>query len=348
MENLLKSDPMPNRVQSNIYTGLLIILLLMVCLNISFAHQALYQMISVDNYYSFKLEAPFAYRVLPMFLYKMIIGNNIIQTHLPSPLQDSAHIFQMALDTICLFATIVFLYLFVRTVSHLNKVKSLALAFSFLMLVLCFGIFFVPNQSLFYTYDFLDFVTISLVILLSVKEFKYNFIAVCLVIFIGVLAKETAFFYASIYIILKSNGNIMNLKNILYAAVFVAIFIMAKNLAIFLANLYNSGNELTGSIIHNHINTHLNQLKNPLFYFAMSGIFSYLYIPVFYIRKSLDKVDFLLLLMVLIWIAIMFFVGVMRELRVFTPMSFVLFAIIIRHIDQFYYSKKVPTKIEQP
>lgn len=339
MQNLLKKDVITNRIQSNFYTGLLIILLLMVCLNISFAHQALYQMISVDNYYSFKLEAPFAYRVLPMVLYKMIIGNNIIQTHLPSPLQDSAHIFQMALDTISLFATIVFLYLFVRTVTHLKKLSSLALAFSFLMLVLCFGIFFVPNISLFYTYDFLDFVTISLVLLLSVTEFKYNFLAVCLVIFVGVLSKETAFFYASIYIILKSNGNIFSVKNMLYATVFITIFIAAKNLAIYLANLYNGGHEVTGSIIHNQINYHLQQLKNPLFYFVMSGIFSYLYIPVFCIRKSLNKVDYFLLLMVLVWIVIMFFVGTMRELRIFTPMSFVLFAIIVRHIDQFNSSE---------
>jgi hypothetical protein len=303
-------------------------------------------MISVDNYYSFKLEAPFAYRVLPMILYKMIVGNNIIQTHLPSPLQDSAHIFQIALDTICLFATIVFLYFFVRTVTQLKKLTSLTLAFSFLMLVLCFGIFFVPNISLFYTYDFLDFVTISLVLLLSVTEFKYNFLAVCLVIFVGVLSKETAFFYASIYIILKSNCNILNVKNILYATVFIIIFIAAKNLAIYLANLYNGGHEVTGRIIHNQINYHLQQLKNPLFYFVMSGIFSYLYIPVFYIRKSLNKVDYLLLLMVLLWICIMFFVGTMRELRIFTPMSFVLFAILVRHIDQFILLEKSSNELD--
>ena len=333
---------MQNRLQANIYTGILIILIFIVCLNVSFAHQALYQMVSVDNYYSFKLEAPFAYRILPIILYKMIMGNDIIQSHLPSPLQDSAHIFQMALDTICLFTTILFLYLFVRNVAHLNKITSAALACSFLMLVLCFGIFFVPNQSLFYTYDFLDFVTISLVLLLSVTKFKYNFLAVCIVIFLGVLAKETAFFYASIYIILKSNGNILNFKNILYAAVFVVIFITSKNLAIYLANLYKGGDVITGPIIYNQINSHLNQLKNPLFYFSMSGIFSYLYVPVFYIRKSLNKVDYLLLSMVLIWIGIMFVVGIMRELRIFTPMSFVLFAILVRHIDQFNSSEIKP------
>jgi hypothetical protein len=182
-------------------------------------------------------------------------------------------------------------------------------------------------------------VTISLVLLLSVTEFKYNFLAVCLVIFFGVLSKETAFFYASIYIILKSNGNILNLKSLLYATVFITIFIAAKNLAIYLANLYNGGHEVTGRIIHNQINYHLQQLKNPLFYFVMSGIFSYLYIPVFYIRKSLNKVDYLLLLMVLVWIAIMFCVGIMRELRIFTPMSFILFAILVRHVDQFGSSK---------
>jgi hypothetical protein len=66
----------------------------------------------------------------------------------------------------------------------------------------------------------------------------------------------------------------------------------------------------------------------------MLNVCSYLYIPVFLLRRKLDRTDFLILLMIAGWTAIMSVVGIVRELRIFVPASLMMFVIMARHLDE--------------
>jgi len=82
-----------------------------------------------------------------------------------------------------------------------------------------------------------------------------------------------------------------------------------------------------------HVLYTLQQLKNPLFFFAMLNIFSYLYIPIVALRKRLDAVDLLILCMIAVWFLVMATVGIVRELRIFVPASLLMFILLARHLD---------------
>ena len=75
-------------------------------------------------------------------------------------------------------------------------------------------------------------------------------------------------------------------------------------------------------------------MRNPLLLFTLLNICSYLYVPVWAIRKRLDRTDLLILAMVVAWIIIMALVGIFRQLRLYVPASLLLFVILSRHLSE--------------
>jgi hypothetical protein len=94
------------------------------------------------------------------------------------------------------------------------------------------------------------------------------------------------------------------------------------------------GSTVGGPQFETQIAYTLQQFSNPLFLFALLNICSYLYLPVWAIRKRLDRTDMLILAMVVLWIIIMSMVGIFRQLRLFVPASVFLFVILARHLTE--------------
>ena len=308
-------------------------MLILVCINISWAHQMnLHQMVSINDYYSRNALAPYAFRVLPLALFNLLTDGRIENTGFPRPLSNTAEIFQLALDSISLFGTGVMLFLIAKNYGRVLTREALVLATLYLLIMVVFGYFIVPNLSLFYPYDFIELFFCAMMVFISTHPFKYDLIAISIALFFGALAKETILFMALVYLILRFNGRYLGAKSILTSLLFLAMFAASKYCAVEIAEHYYGGH-IPKELFYNQLMYTVRQFKNPLFYFSMVGIFSYLYLPVLFIRKELDKIDKLLLIMIFVWMLIMANVGIVRELRIFSPMCVILFLVLMRHFD---------------
>jgi hypothetical protein len=113
-----------------------------------------------------------------------------------------------------------------------------------------------------------------------------------------------------------------------------AAFILARATVLVLLRKLGWSATTGGPQFESQLAYTLGQFGNPLFFFALLNICSYLYLPVWAIRKRLDRTDMLILAMVVVWILIMSVVGIFRQLRLFVPASVFLYVIIARHLSE--------------
>jgi hypothetical protein len=315
---------------------LVVFSLVLVCLNLSWQHQTiLIQMVPVRDYYDFGAREPFIYRILPALLYRAVtLGRGEIPFGLNEPLSSSFTAFQFLLDTVCLLVSFVCMTKIVRAVKP-DMPPATALLFSFgsFLAIVIFGFFMVPNRALFYPYDFPDLCFASLIFYLCIRLKGRSEYLLPVVIFLGTMNKETAPFYGALYLIYhiadKQNRRRTFAVWALVAVAFIAARALVGGLVDVLA-LHRAGG---GVQYEMHIAYTLEQLRNPLFFFAMLNIFSYLYIPLIALRKRLDAVDVLILCLIGVWVVVMATVGIVRELRIFVPASLLMFILLARHLD---------------
>ena len=310
--------------------------LVLVCLNLSWQHQTiLIQMVPVADYYNFGAREPFIYRMLPALLYRAVtLGRGEIPLGLNEPLSTSFTAFQFLLDTICLLVTFLCMMKIVRAIQP-QIAPAVALLFgsgAFLAIVI-FGFFMVPNRALFYPYDFPDLCCASLVFYLCIRLKGRSEYLLPVVVFLGTMNKETTPFYGALYLICHATDKQYWKRTFAVWALVAVAFIAARALVGQLVDVLAIHPAAGGVQYEVHVSYTLQQLRNPLFYFSMLNIFSYLYIPLIALRKRLQAVDVLILCMIGTWVLVMAAVGIVREQRIFVPASLLMYVLLARHLD---------------
>jgi hypothetical protein len=316
------------------WLGLLVIVI--VALNLSWEHQTiLIPMVTLTDYYHFAAREPFVYRMLPALVYHLVVGRHgDWLTGMNAPFDSSYSIFQLLLDTVSLVVTLIFMQKIARELSpRLKPAITLAFAAAATLVIVVFGYYMVPNRALFYPYDFPDTCLATIIFYLCIRLRGRAEHLLPVMIFIATLNKETAIFYSGLYVALRAPYKTTDwrLTTTVLAECSLA-FLMARGLVVSLVQLLGAHAPTTTHQYEFHLMYTLEQLKNPLFIFAMLNICSYLYVPVFLLRKKLDRTDLLILFMIGGWIAIMSAVGIVRELRIFVPASLMMYVVLARHL----------------
>lgn len=316
---------------------LILFLVPLVALNLSWEHQTiLIPMVHLTEYYHFTIQEPFIYRMLPALVYHVLMGGRRdLLTGMNEPFSSSYSIFQLLIDAAALIATLVLMQ---KITQALNPRLSARVTFTFAaagaLLIVIFGYYMVPNRALFYPYDFPDMFFAALIFYLSIRLHGRAEFLLPVAIFVATFNKETAVFYSGLYLALRAGRTADWNRTIAVQAACGVAFIAARSAVVELAHRISAGAPMHNQQYEVHLLYTLQQMKNPLFVFAMLNICSYLYVAVFLIRKKLDRVDWLIMLMIGGWMAIMSVVGIVRELRIFVPASLMMFVIIARHLEE--------------
>jgi len=322
-------------------------LIVLIALNLSWEHQTLLiPMVYATDYYHLAAREPFIYRALPALVYHAIMGRRAdLLTGLNAPFDSSSDIFQLAVDTVSVTITLIFMNKIVRV---LNPEVRPAIIFLFsavtALVIVVFGFYMVPNRALFYPYDFPDMCFATIIFYLCVRLQGRAEFLLAPAVFIATLNKETAVFYTGLYVAMragqKPNWNRMALVVVACGAAFLAARAVVMQLVGALAPTPPAG-QLQYEV---HLSYTIEQFRNPLFVFAMLNVCSYLYAGIFLLRRQLDRTDYLILFMVVGWAAIMSVVGIIRELRIFVPASLMMFVIMARHLESIIQACWAPAR----
>jgi hypothetical protein len=318
--------------------ALLSFLAVVVSLNIAWEHQViLTQQVTLNDYYSFAARAPFIYRILPAMLYRILLVTHVNGiTGLKAPLDTYFGVFQLLLDSASLIGTFIFM---ARIASRLNPLLPARVVILFAgsteLLIVVFGFFMVPNYAVFYPYDFPDMCCAAGIFYLCVSPSSAAKILLPIAVFVATLNKETALFYSGLYLAfsIERRTNWKEVAFVLLAS--VAGFLLARSFVVMFVT-HSGLTTTTGGPQYEYqfVSNTLSQLRNPLLFFALLNICSYLYLGVWVIRKRLDRTDMLILALVIAWILTMSVVGVVRQLRLFVPASVLLYVILARHLAE--------------
>jgi hypothetical protein len=311
-------------------------LVTIISFNLAWEHRPLLvQMVDLNAYYAFAERAPMVFRILPALIGHVVLGSHAgVATGLKEPFDSYGGIFQVALDTISLVLAFVFLCKIVR---ELNKELSLSVVLTFTgtaaLMIVVFGYFQVPTKGWFYPYDFPDLCIASIIFYLCIRGGTVPEMLLPVAVFVATFNKETAVFYSGLYLIFSIERHRDWKRVVLVLFCCAAAFVLARSSVLLLTRTL--GAPSSGGIqFENHILETLQQLKNPSLLIAFTAVFSYLYLPVWVIRKRLDRTDVLILGMVLLWMLVISTVGILRQFRLYVPASVLLFVILARHLSE--------------
>jgi hypothetical protein len=200
-------------------------------------------------------------------------------------------------------------------------------------MIVVFGYFMVPNNAYFYPYDFPDLCIAAIVFFLCITAGRTAEILLPVAVYVATLNKETAAFYTGLYLIvaIQRHSNWKRVAIVLLACVAAAI--LARATILFWLRRHGLDSVASGSQAEVHLSYTIQQIKNPLFLFSLMNICSYLYLPVWAMRKRFDRTDWLILALILGWMIIVATFGIVRQLRLYVPASLLLFVIIARHLS---------------
>jgi hypothetical protein len=323
------------RRSSFVLVGFLVVI---VSVNLAWEHQMiLTQQVTLKDYYNLAARAPFIYRVLPALIFRLIASGHINGvTGLKAPLDTYYGVYQLLLDAACLAATFIFMSKIAQRLNpDLRAVAVLAFAAAAELVIVVFGFFMVPNYAVFYPYDFPDMCCAAAIFYLCIRASGAAEFLLPIAVFVATLNKETAVFYSGLYLVfsIEKKKNWRKAAVVLIATA-VAFLLSRLSVLTLLGHLGMAATTGGPQFENQFVSNTVGQLKNPLLYFALLNICSYLYVAVWAIRKRLDRTDLLILSMVIAWILIMSVVGVVRQLRLFVPASLLLYVILGRHLGE--------------
>ena len=265
----------------------------------------------------------------------VVLGSHAgVLTGLKEPFESYGGIFQVALDTVSLVLAFIFLCKIAR---ELNKELSASVILAFTgivaLMIVVFGYFQVPTKGWFYPYDFLDLCIASFIFYLCIRGGTAAEMLLPAAVFVATFNKETAVFYSGLYLIFSIERRRDWKRVVLVLIGCAAAFVLARSGVLLLTEMLGAPSS-GGHQFENHVLETLQQFKNPSLLIAFTAIFSYLYLPVWVIRKRLDRTDFLILGMVLLWLLVISTVGILRQFRLYVPASVLLFVILARHLSE--------------
>ena len=301
-------------------------------MNLAWNHSYLSEkMVSVQDYYSFSTFSIFQYRALPSIIYCAVtFGCHSIQTGLNAPVETTYGIFQILWDFLALNIAMVAIKRMFFVDGSLGH-SSFAFLCSSLLTVWLFAYsyIFIVNRAVFSPYDFSDFAILLTLASLVFHGREINVWAMVLIMFVGALNKESVLMFPAIYAVLNVRGN--NLFKVMsVAAVMGASGLAGKYTAVAFVH-YVRTDEIVSYFVEHHLHQNIEQFLNPLFYISVVSICAFLYVPVLFIRKSFDYRDWALLVISFAIFLMLMKIALIRELRLFSPISVIFLIILARH-----------------
>jgi len=301
----------------------LLLALPLICLTVAFCHLSLsLHEIEPATFYSFGAREPYIYRILLPALGALLPAHTLAHdTHLTFPLEHGADVVALCVDWLALtFACVLMAASFRRIAAgdaaHLRQPGLVVPVFLWMVI---FDYILVPNNSMYYPYDFPQLLFFAGAVWLGVSG-RGGYWGVALLTFIGALNKEDALFVpviAAIYAAWVGKFNARLLWSMLAAA---AAVVLAKYMGLLFVRDLIKLPAASPTLYENHLAYNLHQLINPIAWFAWLGVFGG---GAFVLAMPLARINRLKIAVVglmLAYIPVILVMGESRELRLMGPL----------------------------
>jgi hypothetical protein len=299
------------------HTALLLVLPL-ICLTVAFCHLTLSgHEIEPTTFYLLQAREPYIYRILLPTLAMLLPRHTLAHgTHLPFPLEHGADAMALCVDWLALtFACVLMAASFRRiaagAAAHLRQPGLVVPVFIWMVI---FDYILVPNNSMYYPYDFPQLLFFAGAVWLGVSG-RGGYWGLPLLAFIGALNKEDALFVpviAAIYAAWVGRLNARLVWSILAAG---AAVVLAKYVGLVVVRHLVKLPAGSPTLFENHLAYNLHQLMNPIAWFAWLGVFGG---GLFILAMPLARINRLKIAVIglmLAYIPVILVIGESRELR---------------------------------
>lgn len=289
---------------------------------------------------------PFAYRMLPALLWKacLFLFHPIHQyfpharlPHLNPPFSSNEDWFVTLLTFFSMLGTLSISRRLLRAIDSRRAFEWLALAMAY---AAYFDLILVLNRNLYYPYDLTALFFFTALTFLAYQGRARWFAAVLICAMVN---KETAIMAIPVYFGLQY-GRRPHKRLFALCAIF-SILALATRLGqwAYLRSLCSGCSHQ----MENHLSGNLHQFGNPLFWVSILSTFGFAYVASFFLWRYIPAhVRRTVIVVFLLWSAAMLYAGILREVRIFSELSALLFlanALGLHH----WLAKRSPRDIRQ-
>lgn len=312
----------------------------MLCTSIAFCHLSESRTLDPDQYYNFGAHEPFVYRIfLPLIFSGFSFVSKGCSTQLNFPIASCADLTALCVDSISLMITCALTFLSFKAIALKPEfqLRRPGLVIPVLLWMVVFNYVAVPNRSIYYPYDFPELMFFAGGAYLGTLETRGKYF-LPLLTFISGLNKETALFLPFVYVIFVVVSGRLDRSQKISVALAVVAAILAKYFGFYyVISVVKAGAILSPKVYEQHFMHNLQQMLNPLAWLSWASAFGGAWILVFQRWNKMRVVNLLIIAIVLAWLAIVFVVGIAREIRLFGFLIFPLLVPIMLKIEQFLF-----------
>jgi hypothetical protein len=306
------------------------IFLVVVCLQLAWMHVSSIHMVAPLDYFNLKSSEPFVYRTFwPMVLSFIGLENLGRSTSLNFPADNTANLAALLIDFFTMYFTLAILLSFSKKLfEKINPGKRDICVFlmigSYLWCII-FSYLLVPNRTIFYPYDFTEQMFIAVSVYLSIARFKWLHAGLIMTCLVAGLNKETAVFYPVMFLLFRYAIGKMTSLDIAAAVIATTAAFLSKYLSLMYLSFVNDYSvPADAQFFELQIVYNIEQMTNPLAWLSWLGAFGGLYILIVPLLSRVPRRILVPTIMILLcWVAIMFVVGISREMRLLGPMGII-------------------------
>jgi hypothetical protein len=315
--------------------------MLLICMTVAFCHLSLsLHEVEPTSFYGFAAREPFIYRILIPALFRLLpINFRTCSAHLNFPIEHCADLAALCVDWLALtFSCVILLHAY-RSVASQERtfLHQPVLVIPIFLWMVIFDFVLVPNNSMYYPYDFLQLLFFSSAVWVGVSARGYGWLP--LLAFISTLNKEDAIFLpvtAAIYAAWVGRLDRRMMLSMLAAFIAVALAKYASLMYIRDVIKLPAANP---ALYENHLFYNLHQLANPIAWLAWLGIFGggafILALPL----QRIGRLKIIIVALVMAYIPIVFLMGESREIRLFGPLICPVLLPIVLTVDALLYGE---------
>jgi len=321
----------------------LLLALPLVCLTVAFCHLSLsIHEIEPATFYSFAAREPYIYRILLPTLGALLPAHALAHnTHLSFPLEHGADALALCVDWLALtFACVLMAVSFRRVAAgdraHLRKPGLVVPVFLWMVI---FDYILVPNNSMYYPYDFPQLLFFAGAVWLGVSG-RGGYWGLPLLAFIGALNKEDALFVPVIAAIYAAWVGKFSARLVWSMLAAVAAVVLAKYVGLVVVRELVKLPAASPTLYENHLAYNLHQLINPIAWFAWLGVFGG---GAFVLAMPLARISRLKIAVVglmLAYIPVILVMGESRELRLMGPLICPVLLPVLLTLDALLYGDR--------
>lgn len=309
-------------------------LLTAVCVLLS-AHFAIayntltWPMVTFDGYKDLNgHNGPFAYRMFPALLWKTVVfaltplHRRFPRLHMPTlnrPFSSNEDWFVVLLTFAAILGTLLIARRLLRRIDAHWGFEWMALGVGY---AAYFDTMLVLNRNLYYPYDILAVFFFMLLLYLAYCDRPAAFM---LVLIPAMLNKETAAMAVLVYLGLHYGRR--SLPSLMTMGAAMGAVVVAVRLAerAYIHHICQA----CGGMLEDQLANNIHQTANPLFWLSELSVFGFAYVAAILFWKYVPKqLRITSVVVYVLWVAAMCFVGILREVRIFSELSALLLLVV--------------------